>query len=253
MVFPARVAGKILCKKCLILLGLRKGSLRSIRCTPERSALGQKQTFAVHQPMSALPPKADMCSATRHVRLVPIADIRCQPIPERRHMKAATLALREHARHGATDGESLHLVEHVRECRLELERFLDFFATHVGMLAVFEEAWPLVFAEKLDYGRRIGRVVRWPSFEGLKGRLDARLSEEDRGIFAVFIEIGIEDALVHHVALPLNGEDHPPQVVCLEYSERGRIICDCFLYDLGMVVYVLFPSQGMTFAMTLKP
>src|SRR5262245_13724180 len=27
------------------------------------SALGQKQTFAVHQPMSALPPKADMCSA----------------------------------------------------------------------------------------------------------------------------------------------------------------------------------------------
>ena len=25
--------------------------------------------------MSALPPKADMCSATRHVRFVPIADI----------------------------------------------------------------------------------------------------------------------------------------------------------------------------------
>ena len=25
--------------------------------------------------MSALPPKADMCSATRYVRLVPIADI----------------------------------------------------------------------------------------------------------------------------------------------------------------------------------
>jgi hypothetical protein len=30
--------------------------------------LGQKQTFAVHQPMSALPPKADMCGATTHVR-----------------------------------------------------------------------------------------------------------------------------------------------------------------------------------------
>ena len=39
------------------------------------SALGQKQTFAVHQPMSALPPKADMCGATRHVRFGPIADI----------------------------------------------------------------------------------------------------------------------------------------------------------------------------------
>ena len=34
----------------------------------EMSALGQKQTFAVHQPMSALPPKADMCGALAHVR-----------------------------------------------------------------------------------------------------------------------------------------------------------------------------------------
>jgi hypothetical protein len=31
------------------------------------SALGQKQTFAMHQPMSALPPKADMCAATTDV------------------------------------------------------------------------------------------------------------------------------------------------------------------------------------------
>ena len=39
------------------------------------SALGQKQTFAVQKRMSALPPKADMCGATRDVRFVPIADI----------------------------------------------------------------------------------------------------------------------------------------------------------------------------------
>jgi hypothetical protein len=39
------------------------------------SALGQKQTFATHKGMSALPPKADMCSAIAYVRLVPIADI----------------------------------------------------------------------------------------------------------------------------------------------------------------------------------
>ena len=32
------------------------------------SALGQKQTFAVQNGMSALHPKADMCGATRHVR-----------------------------------------------------------------------------------------------------------------------------------------------------------------------------------------
>ena len=39
------------------------------------SALGQKQTFAPQKGMSASPPKADMCSATQHVRFVPIADI----------------------------------------------------------------------------------------------------------------------------------------------------------------------------------
>ena len=40
------------------------------------SALGQKRTHAVQQRMSALPPKADMCGATRDVRFGPKADIR---------------------------------------------------------------------------------------------------------------------------------------------------------------------------------
>ena len=39
------------------------------------SALGQKQTCAVQNVMSALPPKADICSTLGHVRFVPIADI----------------------------------------------------------------------------------------------------------------------------------------------------------------------------------
>jgi hypothetical protein len=39
------------------------------------SALSQKQTFAPHKVMSALPPKADMCGAARDVRFGPKADI----------------------------------------------------------------------------------------------------------------------------------------------------------------------------------
>ena len=39
------------------------------------SALGQKQTCALQQAMSALPPKADMCGATTNVCFGPIADI----------------------------------------------------------------------------------------------------------------------------------------------------------------------------------
>ena len=39
------------------------------------SALGQKQTFALHKLMSALPPEADMCGALADVCFVPIADM----------------------------------------------------------------------------------------------------------------------------------------------------------------------------------
>jgi hypothetical protein len=39
------------------------------------SALAQKQTRALQLGMSALPPKADMCSALADVRFVPKADI----------------------------------------------------------------------------------------------------------------------------------------------------------------------------------
>ena len=38
------------------------------------SALGQKQTYAVQNRMSALPPKAHMCSAQAHVCFGPEAD-----------------------------------------------------------------------------------------------------------------------------------------------------------------------------------
>src|SRR5262245_48482568 len=45
------------------------------------SALGQKQTFAVHQPMSALPPKADMCSANSYVRFGPNPEVGTTRLP----------------------------------------------------------------------------------------------------------------------------------------------------------------------------
>src|SRR3954468_1520705 len=83
------------------------------------------------------------------------------------------------------DPRLLHLIERVRERRLDRERLLDFFARHVGVLAVFEEARALVLAEESDDRRRIRRVVRRPTLQGFKGRLDARLSEEERGVFAI--------------------------------------------------------------------
>ena len=53
------------------------------------SALGQEQTCAVQPGVSALPPKADMCGATRDVRYGPKADIaRAIQSPHRREKSA---------------------------------------------------------------------------------------------------------------------------------------------------------------------
>ena len=55
------------------------------------SALGHKRTFAMQNGMSALPPKADMCSATRNVRFVPIADIHVSSVRPLKHFLNVTV------------------------------------------------------------------------------------------------------------------------------------------------------------------
>ena len=51
---------------------------------------------------------------------------------------------------------SLHLVEHVREGGLELQRLLNLVGTHIGIFAVFEEARAVVVADELDESLRPG-------------------------------------------------------------------------------------------------
>ena len=66
------------------------GQMRPSRAVPRRlqvlncivltlgvamSALGHKRTYGAQKGMSALPPKADMCSARADVSFVPIADM----------------------------------------------------------------------------------------------------------------------------------------------------------------------------------
>ena len=61
----------------LTILALRRNTADGTftHCGKPMSALGQKQTCAAQNVMSALPPKADMCGATRDVRFVPLADM----------------------------------------------------------------------------------------------------------------------------------------------------------------------------------
>jgi hypothetical protein len=56
--------------------------------TTAMSALGQERTYAVQKGMSALPLKADMCSARAHVCFGPIADITRFIRPRRRRAQS---------------------------------------------------------------------------------------------------------------------------------------------------------------------
>ena len=60
------------------------------------SALGQKRTYAAQKGMSALPPKADMCSALAHVCFVPIADLYAQQKMLFDHFVSACKKCRRH-------------------------------------------------------------------------------------------------------------------------------------------------------------
>jgi hypothetical protein len=59
--------------------------------TEAMSALGQKQTSALQKVMSALPPKADMCGATRDVRFGPKADLWLFITPTKWHVVVPNL------------------------------------------------------------------------------------------------------------------------------------------------------------------
>ena len=69
----------------------------------------------------------------------------------------------------------------------------------------------------------------------LERRLDAGLPEEDRGVFAVFVEVSVEYALIHHVTLAVDLENDPSQVMRLEDGKCIGSVCDGLLDDLGVV------------------
>src|SRR6185312_7304004 len=57
--------------------------------------------------------------------------------------------------------------------------------------------------------------------EVLEGGIDSSLAEEDDGVFGVFVEVGVEDALVHEARIVV--EEQPAQVMQLERRENVRI------------------------------
>src|SRR4029077_10063114 len=147
---------------------------------------------------------------------------------------------------------SLHLVKHARESRFELECLLDFVGTGIRILAVFEEARALMFTNELDERWCIRLPVRRKALEVFKDRSDAEIREEAHRVLCVFVEVGVEDALIHEVGLPFYGEENPAQVMQLEYRETVGLSCHRLLDIFGILVEHVF-SSGNDLRQDAKP
>src|SRR5277367_597413 len=135
----------------------------------------------------------------------------------------------------------LHLIEHIGECRLELERLFDFIGGDIRILAVFEEAWALVLTHKRDEGRRIRFPVGREPFQILENCVHASQTEKCYRVFRVFIEVRVKDALIHEVGLTFNWEEHPAQIVKLEHGEQVGLASKGCLELLRVPVKDVFP------------
>src|SRR4051794_20740254 len=96
---------------------------------------------------------------------------------------------------------SLHLVKHFRKGLLELQGLLDLVCRDVRILAIFQEAGTLMLANELDERRHIGLPVLRKAFQVLEYGRDATLGEQRHCVVGIFVELGIEDALVHEVGI----------------------------------------------------
>src|SRR3954466_6860864 len=108
---------------------------------------------------------------------------------------------------------SLHLVEHGGERTLDAQRLLHFIRGHIRIFSVFQKARPLVIAEELDHGCRVCLPVFGPTFQIYKYGRDAGRVEERYGVLKIFVEISIEDALVHEVQTRSYIEQNPAQIM----------------------------------------
>src|ERR1700722_8212632 len=113
----------------------------------------------------------------------------------------------------ALSRKSLHLVKHGRERGLEFERFFDLVGANERILAVFEETRALMLANEGHERGRIGLPIHRESLEIFEDSRNARGGEQRDSVLGVFVEVGVENALVHEVGFPIDGKHQPAQVV----------------------------------------
>ena len=137
---------------------------------------------------------------------------------------------------------SLHLVEHVREGGLELQRLLDLVGTHIRILTVFQEAWALMLANELDEFLGLRFPILRKAFKVFEDSINAGGPEESHGILGVLVKVCVKDPLIHKVGLPVDRKEEPAQVVQFENGEAVGLIRHCLFDVPSVLVEHLFPA-----------
>ena len=82
----------------------------------------------------------------------------------------------------------------------------------------------------------IGLPIFREAFEIFEDSKNAGGREESHCILGVLVEVGVEDALILEVGLPVDLENLPAQIVQLEHGKAVWVLGNRFLNRLGMFV-----------------
>jgi hypothetical protein len=130
-------------------------------------------------------------------------------------------------------GPLLQLVEHIGQGVFDSQRLLNFVGGDIRILPVLDEARALMIADELDERFRVCFPIRGKPFEVFEDRIDSGLCKKRDRVLSVFIEIRVEDSLIHELRIVV--EEHPAKIMELEGSERIGITLQCFRQPVPIV------------------
>src|SRR5215831_14622359 len=134
---------------------------------------------------------------------------------------------------------SLQLIKHLGQGVLDPQGLLDFVGGDIRILTIFDKARTLMVPDELNERFRVRFPVHRKPFEVLENCIDAGLCKESYRVLGVFVEIGVEDSLVHEPRVVV--EEHPAQVMELEWRERVGVSLQRFRQSVPVTADRLCP------------
>src|SRR5215813_7478086 len=91
-----------------------------------------------------------------------------------------------------------------------------------------------MFPDKLNERIRIGLPVHRKPFEVFKDSAHAKAQEQGHCVFSVFVEVSVEDSLIHEVQSVADVEQHPTKIMKLQRRKAVRVGCYCAFNSLSV-------------------